>query len=153
MILRPDINMENELALLRRHIKTRGLRDTAQREDVLRFLFSRADHLSSEEVYRGLRGRRANVGRATVYRTLKLLTECGLATKVTFPDGTQKFERAHGRAHHDHMICVECGAALEFESPAIERLQAREARRRGFEIRWHRHELFGRCRACARGRP
>jgi Fur family ferric uptake transcriptional regulator len=144
--------MENELALLRRHIKDRGLRDTAQREDVLRFLFSRADHLSSEEVYQGLRGRRANVGRATVYRTLKLLAECGLATKVTFPDGTVKFERAHGRAHHDHMICVECGTALEFESPAIERLQAREARRLGFEIRWHRHELFGRCRSCARGR-
>lgn len=152
MILRPDINMENELALLRRHIKTRGLRDTSQREGVLRFLFSRTDHLSSEEVYQGLRERRTRVGRATVFRTLKLLEECGLATKVTFPDGTQKFERAHGRAHHDHMICVKCGTAFEFESPAIERLQAREARRRGFEIHGHRHELFGRCRACAGGR-
>ena len=152
MIMRPDINMENELALLRRHIKTRGLRDTAQREGVLRFLFSRTDHLSSEEVYQGLRGRRVRVGRATVFRTLKLLEECGLATKVTFPDGTQKFERAHGRAHHDHMICVKCGTAFEVESPAIERLQAREARRRGFEIHGHRHELFGRCRACAGGR-
>jgi Fur family ferric uptake transcriptional regulator len=125
------------------------LRDTAQREKVLRALFTAGRHQSSEELHQLLRSQGVGVGRATVFRTLKLLEECGLVAKVTFADGTQKFELAHGRPHHDHMICVDCGHALEFESPSIERLQNREAARRGFRVLWHRHELFGRCRACA----
>jgi Fur family ferric uptake transcriptional regulator len=79
---------------------------------------------------------------------MKLLEESGLASKVVFADGSAKYERAHGRAHHDHMICVDCQEALEFESPEIEAIQTKLADARGFVVHWHRHELFGRCRAC-----
>lgn len=142
--------MKKELALLREHIQRRGLRDTAQREEVFRALSAAGHHQSSDELYQLLRRQGVSVGRATVFRTLKLLEECGLVAKVTFADGTQKFEPAHGRPHHDHMICLDCGTALEFHSEDIEAIQEREAKKRGFTVLWHRHELMGRCRDCQR---
>lgn len=141
--------MKKELLIFRRHLAARGLRGTAPREEVLRCLLAEGGHRSPEAIYAELRRGRTSVGRATVFRTLKLLEECGLASKVMFADGSARYERAMGRAHHDHMICVDCGHALEFESPSIERIQNREATRRGFRVLWHRHELFGRCRGCA----
>ncbi len=148
MIMRLNLIMTNELEILRLHIRRRGLRDTAQREEVLRLLLASREHRSTEDIYQNLRSRGAAVGRATVFRTLKLLEECGLASKVTFADGTHKFERAHGRPHHDHMICMYCGSALEFTNPVIERLQVEVARKRGFHVVWHRHEMFGHCARC-----
>jgi Fur family ferric uptake transcriptional regulator len=137
------------LLLLRQSIKNLGLRETSQREGILRFLAQSKGHLSLEEIYDGLRTFQAGIGRATVFRTVKLLEEIGLVSRVTFADGQARFEYAHERRHHDHMICIECGDTLEFSSPAIERLQAQAARARGFELSWHRHEMFGRCAACS----
>jgi Fur family ferric uptake transcriptional regulator len=142
--------MPNELQVLRDHIHKNGLKDTPQREEILSFLLKTDGHLSPEEIFEALRKRDPKLGRATVFRTLKLLEECGLASKVIFADGRSKYERAHGRPHHDHMICVDCQDALEFESPEIERIQDKLAAERGFKVLWHRHELFGRCRRCAR---
>jgi Fur family ferric uptake transcriptional regulator len=141
--------MNNALQVFRDYVKEKGLKDTAQREEILSFLLKAREHLSPEDIYESLRRRDPRLGRATVFRTLKLLEECGLASKVVFADGRSKYEPAHGRPHHDHMICVDCQQALEFESPEIEVLQAKEAARRGFQVLWHRHELFGRCRRCA----
>jgi Fur family ferric uptake transcriptional regulator len=138
------------LLLLRQSIKNLGLRGTSQREGVLRFLAQAKGHLSLEEIFDGLRTFQPGIGRATVFRTVKLLEEIGLVSRVTFADGFPRYEYAHERQHHDHMICVNCGAALEFTSPAIERLQAAAARARGFAIRWHRHEIFGLCAPCAK---
>jgi Fur family ferric uptake transcriptional regulator len=140
----------DSLFLLRQSIKTRGLRDTSQREGVLRFLSRAKGHLSQEDIYAGLRSLSPSIGRATVFRTVKLLEELGLVSRVTFADGVPRYEYAHGRRHHDHMICVQCGDTLEFSSPAIERLQAQAARAQGFEVQWHRHEMFGRCARCAK---
>lgn len=143
-----NINMD-PLVLLRQSIKSRGLKDTAQREVIVRFLAQAKGHLTQDELFEALREREPGIGRATVFRTVKLLEEIGLVTRVTFADGVPRYEFAHGRPHHDHMICVKCGDALEFVSPAIERLQARLAKGRKFEVRWHRHEIFGFCARCA----
>jgi Fur family ferric uptake transcriptional regulator len=87
-----------------------------------------------------------------VYRTLKLLTESGVAQEHHFGDGHTRFELADSEAHHDHLICVECGKITEFEEPAVEQLQERIASRHGFEIRAHKHELYGICSECQRKR-
>ncbi|MBK8869940.1 MAG: transcriptional repressor [Elusimicrobia bacterium] len=137
------------LLLLRQSIKSRGLKDTAQREGIVRFLAGAKGHLTQEEIFKALREREPGLGRATVFRTVKLLEEIGLVTRVTFADGVARYEFAYGRPHHDHMICVTCGVALEFSSPAIERLQTRLAKARNFKVRWHRHEMFGLCARCA----
>ncbi len=141
--------MAKEIDILREYVKQNGLKGTAQRERILEFLLGAGRHVSPEEVYDALRKSDDKLGRATVFRTLKLLEECGLASRVTFADGRQRFEPKYGRPHHDHMICVECGGILEFESPMMERFQDEAIKRHGFTALWHRHEIFGRCRACA----
>ena len=94
---------------------------------------------------------------ATVYRTMKLLAECGLAVARQFGDGQTRYEpstRRHAEAHdHDHLICTGCGAIIEFESERISELQRRVARRHGFEVERRRVELYGRCAACRRAAP
>ena len=91
--------------------------------------------------------RRPEVGRTTVYRTLKLLQAAGLATELVL-QGETRFEREYNRQHHDHFICKTCGAIFEFSSDAIERIQDEVAAELGFVIDGHRHQIFGYCRDC-----
>jgi len=91
--------------------------------------------------------RRPDIGRTTVYRTLKLLHAAGLATELEFR-GQTRFEREHKREHHDHFICRQCNAIFEFSNPDIERLQDEVASQIGFAIEAHRHQIFGLCRDC-----
>ena len=95
--------------------------------------------------------RRADIGRTTVYRTLKLLQSAGLAQELELR-GESRFEREYNRAHHDHFICQACGEIFEFASAEIERIQDEIAADLGFVIEGHRHQIFGQCRSCA-GRP
>jgi len=85
------------------------------------------------------------VGLATVYRTVKLLEEAGIAAARHFGPGQTLYEVSEGRAHHDHLICDSCGFITEFESDEIEDLQDATAKRFGFNVVRHRHELFGLC--------
>jgi Fur family ferric uptake transcriptional regulator len=90
------------------------------------------------------------VSLATVYRTMKLLAESGLASARQFGDGQTRYEAAAGRGHHDHLICTGCGAIVEFANARIESLQSLVARRHGFEVENHKLELYGRCGRCRR---
>src|SRR5688572_28453130 len=134
--------MANEIQLFRDYVRKNGLKDTPQREEILTYIVRAGKHLSPEEIYQDLRRKDPKLGRATVFRTLKLPEDSCLASRVTFADGRSKYEPKHGRPHHDHIICVQCDEALEFSSPSIERIQDDVARRRGFKILWHRHEIF-----------
>jgi Fur family ferric uptake transcriptional regulator len=143
--------MHAALETLRDYIRRHGLKQTQQRENILLHVLAAGRHMSPEQIFLEMRRKDPRLGRATVFRTLKLLETCGLVSHVTDARGAQRYEPAHGRRHHDHMICMQCGETLEFESEAIEKLQAGLARARGFSVLWHRHELFGRCRRCAAG--
>lgn len=129
------------------HLAAHGLRLTGQRRAILDFLLRSDRHLSQEEIYAALRGR--GIGRATVFRTLKTLQECGLASPVVGRDGTPRFEIDLERPHHDHLICVECGRIQEVRWPQLERIQDEACRKAGFTPKWHRHEIFGLCRDCS----
>jgi len=94
---------------------------------------------------------KVRVGLATVYRTLQLLKDNGLIAEHRFGDRCRRYEQAQ-TSHHDHLICLGCGAVIEFQEPLIERLQEKAARRHGFSAEHHRLELYGYCRACARER-
>ncbi|HXS99405.1 MAG TPA: transcriptional repressor [Elusimicrobiota bacterium] len=130
------------------HLSKRGLRLTGQRRAILELLLTSERHLSQEEIHQTLRAK--GIGRATVFRTLKTLQDCGLAAPVVGRDGTPRFEINLDRPHHDHLICVECGRIQEVRWPALEKIQEEACRRAGFSPRWHRHEVFGQCRDCAR---
>ncbi|MBI1953535.1 MAG: transcriptional repressor [Candidatus Omnitrophica bacterium] len=135
------------------HLGRQGLKLTRQREEILRVLMSAERHLGTEDLFALLKKQDPTIGRATVFRTVRLLQECGLVAEVGSSNGPSKFELKADRPHHDHMICVECGRILEFQSPAMEHFQDGAVRRHGFTALWHRHEIFGRCRSCLKRAP
>jgi Fur family transcriptional regulator, ferric uptake regulator len=132
----------------RSYLQSQGLNTTQQRDAIVDQFLRSKDHISIDELLAKVRKRNRRIGYATVYRTLKLLVDSGLANKRQFGDGQARYEVAG--AHHDHLICTKCGLILEFEDDEIERLQERVANRMGFVVTRHRHELYGLC-AKARG--
>ena len=136
--------------LLGRYMAQRGLKSTRQRNLIINTFFSAAGHLSVEDVWAKVRERDTKVSVATVYRTMKLLAECGLAHARNFGDGQTRYEAAVGRHHHDHLICTQCGTIVEFENDRIETLQDAVARKHGFRVTSHKMELYGLCRNCQR---
>ena len=110
---------ETERAIFVEHIQRAGLRKTSQRDLIMETFLSTEEHLTIEDLHRLVQKRDASVGHTTVYRTLKLLTEAGLAREVRFGDNKTYFEHHHDHEHHDHMICTGCGRWLEFFSEAI----------------------------------
>lgn len=131
-----------------RYLASHGLRLTSQRRRILDFFLRSDRHLSQEDIYGALR--KHGLGRATVFRTLKMLEECRLVNHVVGSTGTPRFEVNLDRPHHDHLICVECGSIQEVRWPKLEAIQEQTCRKIGFIPKWHRHEVFGRCRLCAK---
>jgi Fur family ferric uptake transcriptional regulator len=123
------------------------LKRSEQREAIVDTFLRSQSHLSVDDLLHLVQKRRADVGRTTVYRTLKILQAAGLAQELELR-GESRFEREYNRAHHDHFICQHCGDIIEFESPEIERIQDEIAAGLGFVIEGHRHQIFGQCRAC-----
>lgn len=140
--------LKSILQTFQEYLSRQGLNLTRQREEILRCLMESDRHLGVEEVYDRVKRKDPTIGRATVFRTVRLLQECGLVAEVGSTNGRSKFELKADRPHHDHMICVECGRIVEFQSPMMERFQDEAIRRHGFVALWHRHEIFGRCRDC-----
>lgn len=134
--------------VLSRYMAERGLKSTRQRNLIIETFFDLDGHLSVEELWSKVRSEDARVSVATVYRTMKLLHECGLAHARNFGDGQTRYEAAVGRDHHDHLICTQCGKIVEFENDRIEALQNAVAEAHGFEVTSHKMELYGLCGDC-----
>jgi len=137
-----------ERQVLATYLTRHRLKRSAQREAILDAFLRAGHHVSVEDLLKIVRRRHPDVGRTTIYRTLKLFREAGLASELAFGDEA-RFEPQWNRDHHDHFVCVSCGEILEFQSPEIERLQLEIAERVGFKVEGHRHTIFGRCRRCA----
>lgn len=133
---------------LSRWIAERGLKSTRQRELIVDTFFNASGHLSVDELLSQVARRDAGIGAATVYRTMKILTDAGLASARHFDDGQTRYEAALDRHHHDHLICTSCHAILEFENERIEELQDLVAAEHGFVVTRHKLELYGLCRDC-----
>jgi Fur family ferric uptake transcriptional regulator len=144
--------VSDKLPIFRQWIKEQGLKATSQREDIAQVFFSVGRHISVEELYNEVRRVNPRVGYATVYRTMKLLKECGLAAERHFADGQARFENVEEERHHDHIICERCGRIVEFVHPQMEQLQEKVAQRFGFVATTHKMEIYGICQECREGR-
>jgi Fur family transcriptional regulator, ferric uptake regulator len=139
---------EDRFAIFKEHLRRQGLKSTAQRDDIAHVFFASPGHISVEELYHQVKQVNPHIGYATVYRTMKLLTECGLAVERHFRDAEARYESVAEGHHHDHLICERCGAIVEFEETRIEALQTEVAQRLGFRLTGHKMELYGVCREC-----
>ncbi len=122
---------------------------TAQRGQILHAALSIGDHFSAEDLAEALRKKGRKVGMATIYRTLGLLVTGGIVREHDFGEGYRRYERIVDRNHHDHLICESCGGVIEFQVPAIERLQAEVIDLHRFEARSHKLEIYGLCEDCS----
>jgi Fur family ferric uptake transcriptional regulator len=139
----------DERAEFGRFLAAKGLKMTKQRALIFELFLKREGHLSSEELYGLVKKKDPSIGRATVYRALKLFKEADLAREVDFGEGLARYEHSSG-PHHDHLICVRCGKAIEVVDESIEELQEKLSRRHGFTLTGHKMQLFGVCPACRR---
>ena len=137
-------------AILQRYMAQKGLKTTRQRSLIVDTFLETSGHVSVDDLLGRVRGADPRVSAATVYRTMKLLTECGLAHAQHFGDGQTRYETAAGREHHDHLICTRCGTIVEFENDRIEQMQDVVAKKHGFKVTSHKMELYGLCKSCQR---
>ncbi len=132
----------------RRYLREHGLPVTAQREQVAEAVLASRGHLSVEEIEQQLRERGLHIGKATVYRTLDILSKSGMITERDFGEGFRRYERVPGHPHHEHLICTRCGKVIEFTNDRLERLKALVAEEYGFQHHHHRLDIYGLCREC-----
>lgn len=137
---------------LESYMMKKGLRSTAQRRLIVDTFFAGSSHVTIEDLLHEVRNQDRGIGYATVYRTLKLLAECGVASERRFGDGLSRYELADEGDHHDHLICTVCGSITEFEEPRIEKLQENVADRYGFNLTSHKLEMYGVCANCQRAK-
>ena len=128
-------------------LEKKDLKLTSQRRTILNQAM-REGHFSAEDLLEFSKKEDPTVSKATVYRTLALLKESNIVEEQDFGEGKKLYERATGRKHHDHLICIKCGRIIEFENEAIERLQDSEAKKNAFKIVYHSLKLFGFCQSC-----
>lgn len=136
-------------------LKMNGLKVTTQRVAILEVLNSRpGKHLTAEEIYNCVRKKYPDIGLATVYRTIQMLSELNLIEKLNLDDGFVRYEISKKNKddthHHHHLICLECGSIFAFQDDLLETLEERIKETMGFEVVDHEVKLYGHCKKCQR---
>jgi len=137
-----------KMEALKSYLDKKGLKSTAQRDYIADTFFKSNTHISLDELLKKVKRKTPNIGYATVYRTMKLLTDSGLAIARQFGDGQTRYENLPEDGHHDHMICIKCSKIAEFQNQKIELLQSEMAKKLGFTVVNHKLELYGYCTEC-----
>lgn len=145
-----NIEYDALLEKFKKVLKQNGLKYTKQREILLKILYNADEHYSPDELHSALKkvDPDTNIGIATIYRTLNLLEEAGMATSISFGAAGKRFELAT-KPHHDHMICKVCASIIEFEDAIIEKRQLAIAKTHGFTLSGHLMQLYGVCKNCS----
>ena len=134
--------------ILHQHLKRVGLKHTAQRDTILRTFLETREHLSINELHRLVQKKDVRIGFTTVYRTLKLFAECGLASEVAFHDGIARYEHQYNRRSHHHMVCTGCGSSVEFFSPEVDDLEQEIGKKYRYATTRHTFQIYGVCEDC-----
>ena len=140
-------DLELYLEELKAIVKKRGLKYSAQREQILKVLFNAKNHLTPEEIYQEVKKENSSIGLATVYRTLSFLEREEMVSSISFGSEGKKYELNRGE-HHDHMICIKCGKIIEFFDEELEQLQEEIAKRASFKLITHQMNMYGICSEC-----
>jgi len=139
---------QRRVEILENYLADRGLKNPRQRKAILDVFFRGDKHHTVDDLLEEVNRDHPNISYTTVYRTMKLLVRCGLASERHFGDGLARYEPTHADEHHDHLICIACGKIIEFENDDIERLQEEVATQHNFQMLNHRMEIYGRCAEC-----
>ena len=136
---------------LRGKLSEGGYKMTPQRKEILQIFVEHEGHMRAEDVYKILRENDSDIGLATVYRSLDLLSELGILVQVDFGDGCARYELNNADPkihHHHHLICLKCKKVIEFEEDLLEVMEAYIEKKSGFQIKNHEVKFFGYCNDC-----
>ncbi|MBW1721657.1 MAG: transcriptional repressor [Deltaproteobacteria bacterium] len=140
--------MGEEVELFRSFIGEKGLRNTPEREMIIEEIFASREHFDVDELYLRLRKKGSKVSKASIYRNLPLILECGLIKEVWHQDGHMHYEPLYGREHHCHLRCIRCGRVIEFYEEELKNIEKRLEERYRFQIIDHRMDVLGYCPEC-----
>ena len=129
-------------------LKSKNLSLTKQRMKILNAFLRIEGHVCAEELYDIIKKDNPEIGLATVFRCLKLLSQADIAQEIDFGDKIIRYEHKYGHQHHDHLICEECGDCIEVVDLRIERIQEELCKKENFLPQDHRLEIFGLCQKC-----
>ncbi len=131
--------------IFRSHMKEHKLRQTSERFLVLEEIYRSDGHFDADEIFFSMKNADTRVSRATVYNTLDLLVEARLVQRHQFGKNNYYYERAYAYQQHDHIICKECGAVMEFCDPRIQEIKTMMEKMHKFNISGHSLHFFGTC--------
>ena len=143
--------MESRIERIKQQLHSASYKLTPQREATVRVLLEHEeDHLSADDVYLLVKEKSPEIGLATVYRTLELLTELKIVDKINFGDGVSRYDlRQEGAAHfHHHLVCMECGSVDEIQEDLLEDVEEIVEKQWNFKIKDHRLTFHGICHRC-----
>lgn len=139
--------------VFREYLKDRGLKYTLERQLLLAAVMRKDEHFEVDQLVMDLRQQGQRVAKATIYRTMPLLVNCGIIKMVQLGNKQTHYEHTYGQDPHDHMICRRCGRIIEFDSTDVDRLRTLIAGRYSFYALSHRLVITGLCDACVRACP
>ena len=139
--------------IFREYLRDRGLKYTPERRTVLREVLSNNEHFGAEQLLFSLRQTGQRIAKATIYRTLPLLVDCGIIKKVQFGDKLARYEHTFGEDPHDHMVCRRCRRIIEFDSAEVASLGTAISARHRFHPLSHRFQITGLCWECVQACP
>ncbi len=148
-----DDSIQTAENIFREYLRDRGLKYTPERRAVLREVLRNDEHFEAEQLLIALRQGGARVAKATVYRTLPLLVNCGIIKQILFGDKLARYEHTFGQDAHDHMVCQHCRRIIEFDSADVERLRTVVASQHRFYATSHRFQIAGLCWECIQACP
>ena len=141
-----------EQHVLEHYIHESGLKNTPQRYKVLEVFLALEDHLSVDELYEAVHKRYPEIGHSTVFRTMKIIHDAGLAKTIRNQQGVVKYEHAYNHKEHEHLICSNCGKLIEVSVPQLDNIQRDIASKYDFEVVEHVFKLIGLCSVCKKER-
>lgn len=139
------MNSEKAHETFRKHLKDGGYRITPERFEILDAIIAYEGHFVADELFIEMKKKNSEISRATVYNTLELLTQCSLLSKRNFGENKTRYEANLGRTSHDHLICTDCGAIMEFSTPKVKKLIEEITSELGFQPTGYSFNIFGKC--------
>ena len=142
--------MKSAEDIFRDHLKKNGRLYSKQREQILEIFLKTEKHPTINDLYDLVRKENPRIGLATVYRTMEVICDSGLAVKLDFEDNTRRYEHQYKHQHHHHLVCLACGRVIEITSGRLEKIQKELAKKHNFTISKDTMKIFGICRTCKR---
>ncbi len=134
--------------IFREFLEKKGCKFTKERAVILKEVFADHGHFDPDDLLIKMRKKGIRVSKASIYRTLPLLLECGLIEQVLKVDKHAHYEHTFGHGHHDHLICIRCGKVIQLFSEKLERLQGQLCKKENFRCVSHTLEMKGYCKKC-----